>query len=89
MIALAVEADDEHRTAVTFAPGLVRSKDGRVTALGRYVADALAKTTAAQLVGATKKFDRIIGIVWSQGRLHGAEMLVAQRKYVHPHAKRV
>ena len=87
MIALPVEADDEHGTPVALADGLVGGEHWRVSALGRGVANALAEAAVTELVGATKKFDAIVGIVRSEYRLHGAEMLVAKGQDVRPHAK--
>src|ERR1700676_2322978 len=65
VIALSVEADDEHGASVEFAGGLVGSQDWRVSTLGRGVADTLAEATVAELVGATKELYRIVGIVGS------------------------
>ena len=87
VIALAVEADDEHRPPVAIAGGLVGSQDRCVSTLGRGVADALAETAVAELVGAAKEFYRIVGIVGSQYGLHSAVVLVAERQDVHPHAE--
>ena len=65
VIALAVEADDEHGASVAIAGGLVGGEDWRVSALGRGVADALAEAAVAELVGAAKEFDGIVGVVGS------------------------
>jgi len=89
MIALAIDADDEHRTTVTIAFGLAGRESGRCAALGRRVADALAEAAMTELVGAAEELDGEIGAVGSQSRLHGAVMLVAKRKDVGPHRKRV
>ncbi len=89
LIALAIETDDEHGSSVALADGLVGGEYGRFSALGRCVADALAETAVAELIGATKEFDGIIGAVGSQSGLHGAEMLIAKGQDVRPHAKRV
>ena len=87
VIALAVEADDEHGTSVAIAGGLVGGEDWRVSAFRRGVADALAEAAVAELVGAAKEFDGIVGIVGSERGLHGAVVLVAERQDVHPHAE--
>ena len=87
VIALAVEADDEHGAPVAITRGLVGSQDRCVSTLGRGVADALAETAVAELVGAAKEFYRIVGIVGSQYGLHSAVVLVAERQDVHPHAE--
>jgi hypothetical protein len=79
VVALAVETDNKHGSSVAIADGLVRCQNRRFSALGSSVADALAKTTAAELVGAAKKFDGIVGIVRSESRFHGAVMLIAKR----------
>jgi hypothetical protein len=89
VIALAVEADDEHGASVAIAGGLVRCKHWRVSALGRGVADALAEAAVTELVGAPKKFYGIAGVVGSERGLHGAVVLVAKGQKVRPHAKRV
>jgi hypothetical protein len=88
-VALAIEADDEHRTAMTVADGLVGSKDWSVSSLGSGVANALAETAVAEFVGAAKEFDGIVSVVGSDDGLHGAVVLVAKRKDVRPHAMRV
>jgi len=89
VIALAVEADDEHGASVALAGGLAGGENGRVSALGRGVADALAEAAVAELVGAAKEFDGIVGVVGSERGLHGAIVLVAKGQKVRPHAKRV
>ena len=63
VIALAVEADDEHGASVAIAGGLVGGEDGRVPAYGRGVADALAEAAMAEFVGAAKEFDGIVGVI--------------------------
>jgi aspartokinase len=78
MIMLAVKADDEHRPSVALTTGLVGSKHGRVSALGRGVSDALAETAVAEFVSAAKEFDGVVGVVRSDHRLHGAKVLVAK-----------
>jgi hypothetical protein len=80
-----IQADDEHRPSMAVAHGLIRSEYGSISAARRGIADALAKTAMTELVGAAKKLNRVIGIVWSQSRLHGAEMLIAEWKNVRPH----
>jgi hypothetical protein len=86
MIALAIDADDEHGSPVAIAGWLVGSQDGRVSALGRGVTDTLAETTVAELVAAAEEFDRIVGVVGSERRLHGPIVLVAKGQKVRPHA---
>ena len=89
MVALAVEADDEHGASVTFADGLIGGKYWRVAALRCAVADALAEAAMAELVGATKELNGKVGGIGSDCGLHGAVVLVAKGKEVRPHAKRV
>ena len=89
MIALAVEADDEHRSSVTIADRLIRRQHRSISAFGRGIANALAETTVAELVGTAKELDGIVGVVRSQYGFHGAVMLVAKGQDVRPHAKRV
>jgi hypothetical protein len=89
MIALAVKADDEHGASVAIAGGLVGSEDGRVSALGRGIADAFAEAAVTKFIGAAKEFNGIVGVVGSKGGLHGAVVLVAKGQKVRPHAKRV
>ena len=79
MIALAIKADNKHRSTVAVAVGLIRSEDRRVSAFWRDIADAFAEASVAKFVGTTKKFDAIVGVIRSQRRLHGAEVLVAKR----------
>ena len=78
MIALAVEADDKHGTPVAIAIRLVRGDDRSVSAFWRDIAHPFAETSVAEFVGTTKKFDGIVGVIRSQPRLHGAEVLVAK-----------
>jgi hypothetical protein len=87
MIALAVETDNKHGTPVAIAGGLVGQNDGGISAARGSVADALTEATVTELVGAAKEFDGIFGIVGSEHRLHGAEVLVAKGQNVRPHAK--
>jgi hypothetical protein len=87
MIALAINADDEHGTTVTVAFGLVGSESGGSSALRRRVADALAEAAMAKFVGAAEEFNGKIGAVGSESRLHGAVMLIAKGKNVGPHRK--
>jgi len=62
---LAVEADDEHGAPVAIADGLIGGDDGSVSALGSDVTDALTEAAVAELVGAAKEFDGIVGVVRS------------------------
>jgi hypothetical protein len=87
MIALPVEADDEHGASVAIAGGLIGSEYGRVPALRRDVANALTKAAVAKFVGATKKFDGIVGTVRGQNGFHCAVVLIAKGQNVRPHAK--
>jgi hypothetical protein len=50
---------------VALADGLVGGEDRRVSALRRDVADALAEAAVAELVGATKELNGIVGVVGS------------------------
>jgi hypothetical protein len=79
VVALAIETHNKHGASVAIADGLVWRQNRRFSALGSGVADALAKTTAAELVCTAKKFDGIVGIVRSECRFHGTEMLIAKR----------
>ena len=65
VVALAVETDDEHRASVALADGLVGGENRRVSPLGCAVADALAEGAMAELVGAAKKLDGIVGVIGS------------------------
>jgi hypothetical protein len=87
VIALAVEADDEHGTPMAVATGLVGSKNRCIPALRCGVADALAEAAVAKFVGATKEFDGVVGVVGSERGLHGAVMLIAKREDVRPHSQ--
>ena len=53
-------------------------KNRSIAAFRRNVPDALPKTTMAEPVRAAKKIDAIVGIIWSQSRLHGAKVLIAK-----------
>ena len=77
-VALAVEADDEHRASVAIAAGLFGSQYGRLVATRRDVADTLAEAAMAELVGAAEEVDAAVGVIGSEQRLHGAKVLVAQ-----------
>jgi hypothetical protein len=87
VIVLAVKADDEHGASVAIADGLVGGEDGRISALGRGIADALAETAVTKFVSTAKEFDGKVGVVRSYHGLHGAVMLVAKGQKVRPHAK--
>src|SRR5258708_31236306 len=63
VIALAVEADDEHGAPVAVAGGLVGGEGGSVSALGGGVADAFAEAAGGELFKAAKKIYRGVGIV--------------------------
>src|SRR5512136_463706 len=86
MIALTVEADDEHGTSVAIATGLAGGEDGWFAVFGGDVADAFSEAAVAESVGAAKEVDGVVGVVGSEGELHGAEMLVAEGQDVRPHA---
>ena len=74
---------------MALADRLVGGEDGRLSALGCGVADALAEATMAELVSTAKKFNGIVDVVGSECGFHGAEVLVAKGQEVRPHAKRV
>jgi hypothetical protein len=78
VIPLPVEADDEHRTPVTVTIWLIRSDHRRIPAFRRGITHAFSETSVAEFVGATKKFNEIVGAIGSERRLHGAEMLIAK-----------
>jgi len=87
MVALAIDADDEHGASVVLADGLIGSESGRGSAVRGAVADALAEAAMAELVGAAEEFDGVFGAVGGESGFHGAVMLVAKRKKVSPHGK--
>ena len=89
VIALPVQADDEHRAPMTVTIGLIWSDHRRIPAFRRGISHAFTKTTMAEFIGATKKFNKIVGAIGSEGRLHGAEVLITKWEKVRPHAKRV
>jgi hypothetical protein len=89
MVALAVEADDEHGTSMAVAERLVGSEYGRFSALRRGVSETFAEAAVAEFVGAAKELNRLVGAVGGQRGLHGAVMLIAKGQNVRPHAKRV
>jgi len=89
MIALAVDADDEHRTAVSVASRLAWCESRWGAAARCRVTDALAKAAWAEFFGASEKFNGEIGIVGGESGLHGAVMLVTKGKNIGPHRKRV
>ena len=68
---------------------LIGSEDGRGSAVRGGVANALPETAVAELVGAAKELDGVVGAVGSESRLHGAVMLVAKGKDIRPHRQRV
>jgi hypothetical protein len=80
VIALTVEADNKHWASVPFANGLVGCDNRSVSTLRRRVANALAETPVAKLVGAVEKFNAIVGVIRSKHGFHGAEVLVAKGK---------
>jgi hypothetical protein len=80
VIALAIKTNDKHWPAVPFANGLVGCDNRGVSTLRRRVANALAKTPVAKLVGAAKKINAIVGVIRSEHGFHSAEVLVAKGK---------
>jgi len=86
MIALAVEADDEHGTSVAIAIRLSGGEDGWFAVFGGDVADALSEAAVAEAVGAAEEVDGVVGVVGRERELHGAVMLVAKGQEVRPHA---
>lgn len=89
MIALAIEADDEHRTPVPVADRLVGSEHRYISSLRCGIAETFAKTAIAEFVGAAKEFNGVVSAVRSESRLHSAVMLVAKWQDVRPHSMRV
>lgn len=87
VVTLTVKADDKHRAAMAIADGLVGGNHRNVAANRRRVAETFSEATTAELVGAAKEFDGIIGIIRSEHWLHGAKVLVAKGQNVRPHAK--
>src|SRR6266550_2978055 len=76
MVALAIEADDEHGTAMEIAPRLVRRDTWGLISLRRDVADPLPEATSAKLVGAAEEVDGVVGVIRSDTGFHGPEMFV-------------
>lgn len=76
MIALAVEAEDEHGAAVEVAAGLVGSDLRRLVAFGGDVSDTLAEAAATEFFGAAEEVDGVVGAVGGDAGFHRAEMLV-------------
>jgi len=89
VIALPVQADDEHGPSMAIALGLVGRDGRRVFPFGRDVASPLAKAAMTELVGAAKELNAIVSVVGSKHGLHGAEVLIAKRQKVRAHRKRV
>ena len=85
MVALAVEAEDEHRSAVQIATRLIGSDLRRSIALGRHIADALAEAAAAEFFGAAEEVDGVVGTIGREAGFHSAEMLVTKGEDVRPH----
>jgi hypothetical protein len=86
MVALAVEADDEHGASMAIAGGLIGSEYGSIAPLRCDIADALSETAVAEFVGATEEFDGVVGAVRGQSGFHCAVVLVAKGQNVRPHA---
>jgi hypothetical protein len=84
-VPLAVETDDEEGASVHFAAGLVGGENRGLIAFGIDVADALAETASAELIGAAEIVDGVVGVERSDAELHGTEMLVAEWEEVDPH----
>jgi len=87
VVALAIEADDEHGASVAIAGGLVGSENRGISAGWGCIANTLAEAAMAELVGAAEEFDGIVGVIRSESGFHGAVVLVAKGKNVRPHAK--
>jgi hypothetical protein len=87
VIALAIERDDEHGTAVELAARLVGGDLRGLVALGVDVSDPFAEGATTEFFSAAEEVDGVVRAIGSEEELHGAEMLVAKREKVHPHAK--
>ncbi len=68
------------------AARLFARNNGRLIPDRRHVAERFAEAALAKLVSAAKKLYRIINAEWSQHKLHGSIVLVAQGQDVSPHA---
>src|SRR5262245_3747782 len=78
VVALAIEADDEHRASMAVAFGLACGHQGWEVALRGDVADALAETAMAEFFGTAEEVNRAIGTEGSEHRFHRAIVLVAE-----------
>jgi len=85
VVALSVEADDEHGASVAVANGLAGGEDRRFAVFGGDVADALSEAAVAEPVGAAEEIDGIGGAIGRQSQFHGAVMLVAEGQEIRPH----
>jgi hypothetical protein len=65
MVTLTVETDDEHRTSVAIARGLMGREFGSVSSLWSGITYALAEAPMTKFVGAAKEFDGVVGVVRS------------------------
>lgn len=65
MITLAVEADDEHRTTVAIATGLIGRELRSVAPPRGGIANTFAEAAMTKFVGAAKEFYGIVGVVGS------------------------
>jgi len=70
---------------VLVATRLIGGNQRRGVSLRGYVTQRFVEATLTELIGAAEEFYRIIEIEWSQQKLHGPIMLVAQREDVRPH----
>jgi hypothetical protein len=84
-IPLPIETGDEHGPAVFFATRLVSGNQRHGVSLRGHVTEGFAEATLTELIGAAEEFYRIVNVEWSQQKLHGPIMLVAQREDVGPH----
>ncbi len=84
-VALAVNAGNEHRSAVFVATRLVGRNQRRRILDRSHISQRFAETAVAKFVGAAEIFDGVVKVVGRDRELHGAIVLVAQRQDVDPH----
>jgi hypothetical protein len=65
VIALTVKANDKHWSPMPVAIRLTGLQSWGIATLWSNVADSLAKTAMAKSIGAAKKVDAVVGVIWS------------------------
>ena len=68
-----------------FADWLVRGNNRSLVSSWGHVSERFVEAALTELIRTAEEFDRIVDAEWSQEKLHGSIMLIAQWQDVAPH----